>query len=408
MRLLCIISLFIYLNSSFSQTITGNMELYLNNYLSSLNNIPQNEYSQPTTNQLNKWNQLIVNILDNNFLIADSLANQLNYSIISYYDTVTNTTYQLLEEKTPQLHFWGITVFNPNSCRSDLIIQAPHPIKDFNTGKQAIFTYFKTKALVLMISGTNRCNHNTPTSCDGSTSVCNGSPLPYPISDVAHNDESVFQKTTSTLHNKIPSSLFIQFHGFTKTSSDPYLIASNGNNKTPVIDYISSLTNELSMIDPSISYKVPHIDTSWNRLIGSTNVQGRLINGSADPCNTSSNLNSGRFIHLEQEKNKLRLNANGWIKMSEAIENIVPCETNSLTINLSNNSPKVYPNPFNNIIRINYEYKIESIELYNTQGKLVYIFKATNSIDLSTLNKGTYYLKIHSEKEVYTKRIIKN
>lgn len=408
MRFLCKLCLAILLNNCFSQGITGNVEYYLNNYLSSLSNIPQNEFVQPTNNQLNDWNTLIVNVLNSNFLVADDIANQLNYSVIYFDDTVTNTSHIILQEKTPKVNYWGLTIFNFNSCRNKLVLQAPHPIKDYNTGKQAAFTYLKTNAFALMLSGTNRCNHSALSVCDGSTSVCSGLSSSYTISDVAHNTQSVFQQTTSTLYNEITGSLFIQLHGFTKTSSDPYLIASNGNHKFPTIDYILSLTNELNIIDSSISYKIPHIDTSWNRLIGSTNVQGRLINGSINPCNSAPTQNTGRFIHLEQEKNKLRLDSVGWHKMSEAIKKAISCETNYLPINLKKNNIKVYPNPINNSLHILHETDIESVEVFNTQGKLIKVFGASKNIDLSSINKGVYYLKIHSEKTIFTQRIIKN
>ena len=38
------------------------------------------------------------------------------------------------------------------------------------------------------------------------------------------------------------------------------------------------------------------------RLCGTTNVQGRHLNGSAEPCVDAADAASGRFVHLEQSQ----------------------------------------------------------------------------------------------------------
>ena len=41
-----------------------------------------------------------------------------------------------------------------------------------------------------------------------------------------------------------------------------------------------------------------------------------------DHCNTSATTTSGRFIHIEQEKSKLREDASVWAKMSNALGSV--------------------------------------------------------------------------------------
>ena len=115
-------------------------------------------------------------------------------------------------------------------------------------------------------------------------------------------------------------SIFIQLHGFTKVGSDPDVIMSNGvQNDQPPIDYLDALRTNLLSEDASLTFKIAHLDLAWDRLLGTTNTQGRFINGSGDPCETSAVDNTGRFLHLEQAKPKLREFSMDWPKMANAI-----------------------------------------------------------------------------------------
>lgn len=53
----------------------------------------------------------------------------------------------------------------------------------------------------------------------------------------------------------------------------------------------------------------------------------------------------------------------------------------------------IYPNPTNNQIKINYKNKIESITIYNVSGQKVLTSKGQETIDVSTLNSGVFFIK---------------
>jgi hypothetical protein len=200
-----------------------------------------------------------------------------------------------------------------------VVIQSPHPRKDLNTGKQGAYVFQYTDAFAFMLAGTNRCNHDEPSACSGSTSVCSENTQPYRISDLSHNAISIFQQTTEFLAGWIENSYFIQLHGFSRLATDPYVIMSNSSKDDPVLfDYLLRLKSFLFAEDTTLTFKIAHID-DWTRLAGQTNVQGRLINGSPDPCSASSPQNSGRFLHIEQERYKLRQDMEGWHKMAVAL-----------------------------------------------------------------------------------------
>jgi hypothetical protein len=69
---------------------------------------------------------------------------------------------------------------------------------------------------------------------------------------------------------------------------------------------------------------VAHRLPGWTRLIGATNVQGRPLNGSTEPCNEPAILASGRFLHVEQAHEGLRDLPQNWLKIADALTAIFP------------------------------------------------------------------------------------
>jgi len=69
----------------------------------------------------------------------------------------------------------------------------------------------------------------------------------------------------------------------------------------------------------------------------------------------------------------------------------------------------IYPNPANNFINISTTETIDSVEVYNLIGKKVISSKnlIENSIDISTLAKGVYMLKLTSGNAVASKKLVK-
>lgn len=308
------------------------------------------DYISPDGGQLITWGQILNDLIQNEYSAAAVTANLLDYDLIQFLDTsiVPNRTYYML--KNVGSNYWGTYLYNPNFCRS-LVIQSPHPKKDYNTGKEGIHIFHETESLFFMLSGTSRCNQSAYSSCSGTTSVCSDNSERYRITDLAHNLQTVFQNTTDTLLNSFSDSYFLQLHGFGKRSTDPFIILSNGTQITPTIDYISILEQNMENEHPFFedSIKVAHTDLSWTRLRGFGNVQGRLINASSDYCSSNATATNGRFIHMEQEKTLLRDNVTGWNKVSTAITQTFPCFSDSpLPIRIT--SFEIYPDKNQNII----------------------------------------------------------
>jgi len=395
---------FIYLSNTVSAQIitdSGNLFNEVSDFIANIPGSSGNEYSNPDNLQLDTWNNVISNLLNHNYTNAVANANSLGYDLIEFSDTTTTPDHIYYILKPNSSNHWGYYVFNPNYCRP-LIIQSPHPKNDFNTGKQGIYVFKKTNALFYLLSGTHRCNSSQFSSCDGSTSVCTASNENYRISDLAHNDSTIFQKTTQILLNNYNDTYFIQLHGFAKRSTDPYVILSNGTRITPTLDYIYTFKNNLYNEDTSLTFKIAHIDLSWTRLIGFTNTQGRLINRDIDVCNSNATNTNGRFIHIEQEKYKLRNTSVGWDKVANALNNTFSCVPLSIANELDNTLINIYPNPTTMELTIegDIDIKIKEIKVYNLVGqnltKSVQIIKESSNkiyLNLAKLSTGSYILK---------------
>ena len=411
--------LFLFLMLTFgnskSQTVSGGLEDYLNTYIANLPGSSGNQYIQAITSQLNDWTTAVNEILNQNISAAQTTASTFNYQVIEYTDTVNlpGQLYYILEEKSPQTNYWGVYVFNASPCRENLILQAPHPKFDSNTGKQAVYCFTRLNAKALFISGTHRCNHSSFSSCDGTTTVCSETSSAYPISDMAHNTDTAFQKTTAALLSANSNAVFIQLHGFGKKSTDPYVIMSNGTRVTPTIDYSTQIQNELSLTDNSLTFKVAHIDLSWTRLIGFTNTQGRLINSSSSVCDTDASNSNGGFVHIEQEKNKLRLDSIGWEKVNTSLSNVFSCNVLTITEqNITQKGFKVYPNPVNATQIIIEANQISRVSLLDLNGRTIinkdYRQKSTVKLDVTWLSSGMYFLVIESGNATFNQKVIVN
>jgi hypothetical protein len=73
---------------------------------------------------------------------------------------------------------------------------------------------------------------------------------------------------------------------------------------------------------------------------------------------------------------------------------------------------QVYPNPTGGELVVSTEYRVESIEIFDLLGKLVFIVETGRApslqFDISHLPSGTYFVRIQTENGMITKKIIKN
>ena len=194
----------------------------------------------------------------------------------------------------------------------DLIAGAPHPRNERGTYQQAVLLVTERGARAAIIAGAHRCASRTYVSCDGKTRTC-GAREAYRTSDVAHNPATLFHAAHVALIEVWPKAVVLSLHGMRtdRKGVRTSLVLSSGirgiDDQTTAASRLRGamrtvLPNKGAVVSCNIKSDRQY---KFRRLCGTTNVQGRLVNGDDDVCRRSVKWGTGRFIHLEQDR-KLR------------------------------------------------------------------------------------------------------
>ena len=181
-----------------------------------------------------------------------------------------------------------------------LVLEAPHPFYDTRTLEESLGFFTSLGARALLVSGTHRCANPTPSGCDGTTSAC-GESEAYRESDVAHATDSLFHRAHVGLADALPADLFISIHGMagdgiSLSDGTTDAVDSDAPVSTLAAALVAAGIEDVTSCNPGAG--VPHEE----RLCGTTNVQGRHLNGSTEACTESATTSSKRFIHMEQAR----------------------------------------------------------------------------------------------------------
>lgn len=378
------------------QTVSGDLVDYVTGLLNELPGSSGNDYLDPDDEEATSWQALIEDLLLGDLTTADALATAAAYEVVRFTDTSDDEDrlFYILQRAAGGENYWGVYVFNPSSCQQ-LLLEAPHPMADLHTEDEALYVFNQMDATALFVAGTHRCNVMATSSCSGTTTVCTGSSEAFRLSDVAHNSASAFHLATRALVEEYPKAIVIQLHGFSKGTGDPSLIMSNGTRITPATDYVSMIYDALVAQDASLTAKIAHEDLSWSELIALTNVQGRMVNASFDPCAQSATSTQGRFIHIEQEYDALRKNDTGWAIMATALEAVFRCDDETVTAvdpETAQEQVTVYPNPVTHLLTVGGVTGKAILLVYNLNGELVLRqeIDGETTLDVSKWPTGLY------------------
>ena len=171
------------------------------------------KYVEPTTTESQTWRQIVQAMLSGNYSTAHSLAGTINYRVVQFTDTppAIDQVYYLLERDPASTdNHWGAFVFNPTPSRSKLVIQAPHPLQNRNTGNQGVRVFQTTDAWIFCVAGTHKCNSTSYSPCDGSSTSCADTSEPYRNGDQAHAETATFQVTTEEILAYRPNAIILQ------------------------------------------------------------------------------------------------------------------------------------------------------------------------------------------------------
>jgi len=186
----------------------------------------------------------------------------------------------------------------------ELVIEAPHPRFDGETGRISADLFRKSGARTLAVAGTHRCANSRATQDDGETRVCNhGAWGPYRESDMAHSGDSFFQLFHEIASTEHPRTVTVQLHGFNERDSLPEFSISDGTREdVEDDDYLPnrlSAALEARILAAGSLRQANCCNRSGdiNLLCGTANSQAGFSNRIPAAC--AAPTASGRFIHLE-------------------------------------------------------------------------------------------------------------
>ncbi|BCX49173.1 conserved hypothetical protein [Haloferula helveola] len=282
------------------------------------------KYRLPTNQEMTAFRAALQHILDGDLQAAADAAVDANYDVVSYTDNVSSDVFALLREKNSNQHWGGFYAIDLTPER-ELVVQCPHPLYD-GVRVPATDLFFDTNAVGFLLAGTHRNNSPTESNCDGDLGGD-----PYRISDMAHAPESLFQAAHEVIEAHFDTTVSLSFHGMAEGTDPADVSISNG---TPTEFIGNSLSRSLATrmneilgaaMDSrvAVSHQEPGQDPA---LSGSTNTQGRVTNGSTEPCQTPAlfAIFPERFIHMECDPDVRDGDPANWAFIIQTLNEQVP------------------------------------------------------------------------------------
>jgi hypothetical protein len=258
-------------------------------------------FIEPSAKDRRIFHNAVRAVLQSNLKTARILANSVNYELSLLKDAAANQIYIVLVERTRGFRGLGTYVFS-SAFRRNLVLEAPHPLFDINTPEESTTIFQKLNARALFIAGTHRCASEQSSPCSGTTGACGTGGEPFKISDAGHFTRNFFQEAHRATSGLKVKPVTISAHG-NGDASLPDVVLSNG---TGTKESPNSLVNRLRRELKNRGVSVGSCNFSSDQdlsLCGTTNVQGRLSNGSPNACTANPPTASGSFIHIEQHRN---------------------------------------------------------------------------------------------------------
>lgn len=204
---------------------------------------------------------------------------------------------------------------------SPLILEVPHTMFD-HTLHQSLHVFSETKAAALILSESHRCSKSLTNKCTGNDgepirNMCPNSKNTNHNSDVAHAVQTCFHAAHEQLAEDYRTHLIASLHA---TKADEFILSDGTSKPTkqeaPVTILAQSLGTSLPQVKVGLCNEFPvaqlgldnieAVPSEKSIVCGATNVQGRHVNGAADPCRAKINRSgaeltpTGRFLHIEQ------------------------------------------------------------------------------------------------------------
>jgi hypothetical protein len=269
-----------------------------------------------------------------------------------------------------------VTTLSPNS------IATGYQLAGTIIDPELMVYYFKTGPKFLGIDLYNGTIYSQPDIVYSSND--------YDFSNFTYNcaDNSIYgivrEMTTIQMPNA-PSGVFIQHSRLGKIDPATGIVTRVSQTILPNLYY--SVTAGAT-IDPSTNTFYCSDNTN---LYGISTVTGIAVS------TTPLVFENGNFVNFIANTNDC----------SGATASRLDPNLSNTTLDLKKNF-KIYPNPVSSILTIQSEKSIDTIEVFDALGRLVLTKKSTNTLDVSSLQSGTYLMKIGSQNSIESIKFIKN
>ena len=248
------------------------------------------QYAPAGSNTIDLFRALLGALIDGDAGAALSAAAGADYAVCRDGDV------SLARPRTNNGRAWLLLRDVPSR---DVVLGVPHAFHEPGTLHEAKVIFDLLGARAVIATSTHRCAAAMTSSCDGTTMVCDAAAAPYRISDMAHNDATLFQVAHEALLLRFAMDTVISLHGMVRQG----VSVSNGSSAptdptTPVALLTEAIAMQLPMeqVTTCNDYGAGNHDV---HLCGTTNIQGRLVHESPNACVTPAAAND-RFVHLEQ------------------------------------------------------------------------------------------------------------
>jgi len=268
-------------------------------------------YGAPSAQELTTFAAAVEALLSGLIVQAREYASQVEYDLVEFADegNENELLYGLIPaDGNPGGR--GFYFVRPSQAAvRELLVGAPHPGFETRSAVLVAEIFRQSGARGFAMAGAHRCANSTATPCDGTTTVCNsGISGPYRESDMAHQDQSFYQVFHELASEDRPGvTQVISLHGMSSDAGDPELTASDGTTADQADQtwlpnrFAAELGSRILAAGSAKPANSCNLAGDLNTLCGSTNTQGRFVNGvaAAAVCTQAAAAASGRFLHVE-------------------------------------------------------------------------------------------------------------
>jgi hypothetical protein len=173
-----------------------------------------------------------------------------------------------------------------------------------------------------------------------------------------------------------------QAYGFSQTASNANNFLWGSNDITFPMPTSFSTWYTLTLVYDGSFISIYRDGSLWQQVARNLNTNGTILSIGATP-----NINSPRFLHARIDDIQIFNTALTQSQITSLNASLSSSEFNSKTVNF-----KIYPNPATDILNIESENELKSVEIYSIQGQKV-LSSVSKEVTISNLASGIYLVQ---------------